>query len=114
MKIKFVLVYVTASDQAEARHIGQALLRERLVACINLLGPVESHYWWKGKLETGHEWLLLAKTRATLGTAVIKRVKTLHSYTTPCVVALPLQKGNQDFLKWIAAETRAPVSRGNG
>jgi periplasmic divalent cation tolerance protein len=111
MKMKFVLLYVTTANRAEARRIGQILLRERLVACVNLLGPVESQYWWQGKLEVGKEWLLLAKTRATLATAVIRRVKALHSYTTPCVVTLPLQKGNPDFLKWIAAETRAPVSR---
>ncbi len=109
--MKFVLLYITTAHRAEARRLGQTLLRERLVACVNLLGPVESHYWWQGQLENSREWLLLAKTRATLAAAVIKRVKALHSYTTPCVVTLPLAKGNPAFLTWLAAETRPPVSR---
>jgi periplasmic divalent cation tolerance protein len=110
--MNFVLVYITASSRAEARKLGQTLLRERLVACINLLGPVESHYWWQGKLESAGEWLLLAKTRGALAKAVLKRVKALHSYQTPCVVMLPLKEGNPGFLKWLAAETQPPVSRG--
>ena len=109
--MNFTLVYITASKRVEARRIGKALLREHLVACINLVGPIESHYWWRGKVETAREWLLLAKTRATLTKIVIKRVKALHSYQTPCVVALPLKDGNPDFLKWLAAETQPPVSR---
>ena len=110
--MNFVLVYITASSRTEARGLGKALLQERLVACVNLLGPLESHYWWQGKMETASEWLLLAKTRATLAKAVMRRVKALHSYQTPCGVTLPLKDGNPDFLKWIAAETKPPVSRG--
>ena len=103
-----VLVYITAADRREARRLGTALLRERLVACINLVGPIESYYWWQGKVETAREWLLLAKTRASLTAQVIARVKVLHSYQTPCVVTLPLTAGNPAFLKWIGQETRPP------
>ena len=110
--MKLVLVYITAASRAEARRLGHALLSERLVACVNLIGPIESHYWWLGRLETSSEWMLLAKTRAALAKVVITRVKELHSYKTPCVVTLPLQNGNQDFLKWIAAETQPLINRG--
>ena len=106
--MNYVLVYITAADRREARRLGAALLSERLVACTNLVGPIESHYWWQGKLETAHEWLLLAKTRASLAQQVIARVKALHSYQTPCIVTLPLTGGNPDFLAWIGQETRPP------
>ncbi|MCX7009328.1 MAG: divalent-cation tolerance protein CutA, partial [Kiritimatiellaeota bacterium] len=81
----------------------------------NLVGPVESRYWWQGRLETAKEWLLLAKTRASLATAVVAKVKKLHSYQIPCIVTLPLGTGNPDFLKWIGKETQTPrriLSRG--
>lgn len=113
--MKHVLVYITAADRREARRLAAALLRERWIACANLVGPIESHYWWQGKLETAREWLLLAKTRASHAAQVIAKVKALHSYETPCVVTLPLTAGNPDFLRWIGLETRQPrgkVSRG--
>ncbi len=115
--MNFVLVYVTAANRREARRVGAALLRERLAACVNLVGPVESQYWWQGKIETAREWLLLAKTRASLAKPLMARVKALHSYQTPCIVTLSLTAGNPAFLKWIGAETRPAlrrVSRGCG
>jgi len=106
--MKYVLVYITTKDRREARRLGAALLHARLIACTNLIGPLESHYWWQGKLETAREWLLLAKTRASFAAQVIAQVKALHSYQTPCIVTLPLTAGNPDFLAWIGQETRPP------
>ncbi len=113
--MKHVLVYITAADRKAARRLATTLLRERLIACANLVGPIEAHYWWQGKMETARECLLLAKTRAALAKKVIARVKELHSYETPCIVTLPLTAGDPDFLKWIEKETQPPrrkVSRG--
>jgi periplasmic divalent cation tolerance protein len=109
--MNYVLIYITAANRPAARRLGAALLRERLIACSNLVGPIEAHYWWQGKMESAHEWLLLAKTRASLAAQVIARVKALHSYQTPCVVALPLTAGNPAFLKWIGQETRPPLRK---
>jgi periplasmic divalent cation tolerance protein len=98
-------LYVTASNADEAKKIGEALVQERLVACANVLAPIASIYWWQGQVQRESEAVLIAKTRAELVEHVIARVKALHSYTVPCVVSLPIEQGNPDFLGWIAAET---------
>ena len=100
--------YVTCRSAEEARAIGRAVVAERLAACANLLGGVESLYWWKGALEESREVALILKTRAALVPALTERVKALHGYEVPCVVALPILGGNADYLAWLAAETRAP------
>ena len=104
--MKFVLLYLTAANQTEARRLAKVLLQERLVACVNIVGPILSRYWWQGKLTTSREVLVLAKTRAALAQSVIRKVQTLHSYDVPCVVALPIIEGNPAFLRWIGTETK--------
>lgn len=99
------LLYITAASREEARRIGRALVEERLAACANVIDGMESVYWWEGKLTEDREAVLVAKTRAALVDAVITRVKALHSYTMPCVVALPILAGNPAYLDWPAAET---------
>ena len=98
-------LYVTAANADQAKAIGEALVQERLVACANILAPIASIYWWQGQVQHDSEAVLIAKTRAELVERVIARVKALHSYTVPCVVSLPIESGNPDFLGWIEAET---------
>ncbi len=98
-------VYMTASSEEEARRIGRVLVEERLAACVNILPGMTSLYWWQGKVEEGHETVLIAKSRQALVPALTQRVKALHTYTVPCVVALPILDGNPDFLRWIGEET---------
>jgi periplasmic divalent cation tolerance protein len=100
------LVYVTTADEAEAERLARAAVEERLAACANILPGMRSLYWWQGKVEAGRETVLILKTRANLVDALTARLKELHSYDTPCIVALPILGGNADFLTWIAAETR--------
>jgi periplasmic divalent cation tolerance protein len=104
--MKTVLLYITASNPKEAKKIGKTLVRERLAACANIIAPISSVYWWKGKLEQGDEVLLIAKTKQRLAHKAIRRVKALHSYECPCIVALPVVAGNPAFLQWISDETR--------
>lgn len=99
------LVYVTAKDDAEAKMIARAVVSERLAACANILGGIESIYWWQGKVCDGSEVALILKTSAERQPELIDRIKELHSYECPCVVCLPIADGNRDFLNWIAAET---------
>jgi periplasmic divalent cation tolerance protein len=99
-------VYVTTQDEAEAARIGEALVRERLAACANVLGPIRSFFWWEGKVQDGREAVLVLKSRAPLVEALVARVKALHSYSVPCVVSLAIEQGNPDFLRWIGEETR--------
>lgn len=100
-----MLIYVTASNRDEALRLARALVEERLVACANVLDGATSLYWWDGKVQEEAEAVLIAKTRASLVESVVARVKALHSYSRPCVVALPIQAGNPAFLQWIDAET---------
>jgi len=99
-------LYVTAANAEQARTIGEALVAERLVACVNILAPMASIYWWQGQIQRDTEAVLIAKTRAELVEAVIARVKALHSYTVPCVVSLAIEAGNPAFLEWIGEETK--------
>ena len=100
-----VSVYVTVSNPAEAEEIARALVGERLVACANVQSGVWSLYWWQGKVQSDSEAALTLKTRAGKLDAVVERVKTLHSYECPCIVATPIVAGTSDFLDWIVKET---------
>lgn len=99
-------LYITASSKEEALKIGRALVEERLVACANVIDGVSSLYWWEGKVQEDSEAVLIAKTQEKLVEAVIEKVKSLHSYSCPCVIALPIESGHEPYLQWLAAETR--------
>ena len=105
MKHSIILVYITAKDKNQARAIGRALVREKYVACANIIDRINSLFFWEGNLCDGSEAALIVKTRKSLLDKVIKRVKELHTYSVPCIVALPIAGGNPDFLKWVRQET---------
>lgn len=100
------LIYMTVGSEAEAKTIGRTLVEERLVACVNVLGGISSFYWWEGEVQEDGEVALIAKTTSADVEAVIARVKALHSYDCPCVVALPIESGNPAFLTWIDEQTK--------
>ncbi|MEY2407760.1 MAG: periplasmic divalent cation tolerance protein [Verrucomicrobiota bacterium] len=102
----FAMVFVTAPELKTARRIAAAALRRKLVACANILGAVESHYWWKGKLERGIEVLIILKTRRRLLDDLEKLVVALHPYDTPEILAVPLACGNARYMEWIQSSTR--------
>jgi periplasmic divalent cation tolerance protein len=101
----FNSIYVTTETAAEAIAIGKALVGERLAACANVIDGVRSLYWWEGAVADDGESVLILKTRSDLVERLTERVKELHGYDCPCVVALPIVGGNSDYLDWIAAET---------
>ena len=102
---KLCLVYMTAGSLEEAKNIGQILVEKNLAACVNLLENMTSIYKWGDKLEEGQEVVIIVKTRKTLMPKLIKTVISLHSYDCPCILELPIQGGNPEFLKWIETET---------
>ena len=104
--MKHVAVCVTAPSRAEAESIGRALVEARLAASVNIVPGVSSLYWWEGEVREADEVMLWAKTRADLVEPLTARVKALHSYACPCVIALPIAGGNADYLAWIDAETK--------
>ena len=102
---EFIVVYVTAGSPAEGDRLARALVDERLAACVNRIGPVQSVYRWEGKLEQSEEQLLIIKTQRRLFAALEKRVRELHSYSVPEIVALPIIEGSQDYLRWLGDQT---------
>lgn len=98
-------VYVTAGNAAEAKRIGRAVVEERLAACANVIDGMSSTYWWQGKLEEASEAVLILKTTTRRLDELTARVKALHSYDCPAIVAWPIDKGNAGYLDWIGEET---------
>ena len=99
------LVYVTAATADEARAIAKTIVSERLAACANILGAMESVYWWDDTVQLEPEVSFILKTKSELLEPLIARVNALHSYECPCVVALPIVAGHPEFLNWIDKET---------
>ena len=114
-----MFVYATAGDSAEALSIGRAVVKERLAACANVFQGMRSVYWWQGSVQEAGEAVLILKTTEDRLSALIDRVRELHSYDCPCIEALPVIGGNQGFLDWVASEAHgshapgaAPLSEG--
>lgn len=101
------LVLVMAGSEDEAASIARTLVDERLAACVNIVGPARSIYRWRGAIEDVREYLLLIKTRARLYSKVERRVRELHSYEVPEVVALPFASGSHPYLEWLFESTAA-------
>ena len=96
---------MTAGSIEEAKNIGGELIEQNLAACVNLLENMTSIYKWGDKLEEGQEVVMIAKTRKVLMPKLIKTVNSFHSYDCPCILELPIQGGNPEFLSWIETET---------
>ena len=106
MSSEFRLVYMTAGSMEEARRIGDTLVAERLAACCNLVPSVRSIYRWQGEVQRETEIVVIAKTSEGRVPALTERVRALHSYDCPCVVSLPIESGNPDFLSWISDQVK--------
>ena len=108
---KICWVYMTAGSIEEAKNIGQILVEKNLAACVNLLENMISIYKWEDKLEEDQEVVIIAKTRKSLMLNLIEKVNSLHSYDCACILELPIQGGNPDFLNWIESETEDTEDR---
>jgi len=102
----FYVVLTTTKDSAEAERIAKRLVDERLAACVNVLPNMSSTYRWKGKVEHASEALLFMKTSHDRLDRLIARVKELHSYEVPEILALPIERGSQEYLKWLEESLR--------
>jgi len=100
----YIVVLITVKDSAEAQKIAKSLLKRRQAACVNIVPEVDSHFWWKDKLDSTRESLLIVKTKESLLPELIKSVKKNHSYSIPEIIALPIVGGSQDYLDWIDSE----------
>jgi len=97
----YIVVFMTVPDKKEATKIAQSLLKEKLIACANIVGPVSSLFWWKGKIDKASEFLVIMKSKKNLFKKLSERVKKLHSYEVPEVIALPVIDGLPSYLNWL-------------
>ena len=103
MPVKFFVVLVTAPNLRVARTLARGALRERLVACANLVPAIESHYWWQGKMESSTEVLILFKTAKRKLAPLEKFILAHHPYDTPEFVVVPITGGTKRYLSWLDA-----------
>ncbi len=101
-----IIVLITASSDAEASTISHALVNEHLAACVNIIPAIHSVFFWDGKTQESSEVLLIGKSRRQLIGKIISRVRMLHSYSVPEIIALPIIAGSPDYLEWIQASTK--------
>jgi periplasmic divalent cation tolerance protein len=102
----FIIVLVTTANKAEAEKISQALLKEKLIACANIISPVTSFFHWQGKIDQAEECLVVMKSRMSLFSELADRVKSLHSYEVPEILALPIVEGSRSYLGWLSSVTK--------
>lgn len=96
-----IVVLITAGSEEEAHKIAKLLVKKKKAACVNILPGVDSLFWWKGKMDSARESLLLVKTRASLFPEIVNLVREIHSYEIPEIIALPIIAGNEDYLRWL-------------
>jgi periplasmic divalent cation tolerance protein len=101
MNTRYIVVLVTAKDKKEAEKIARGLLEAKLIACANIVKGIQSLFWWQGKIDSSQEVLLVLKTKKNLFKKIIAKVRSLHSYQTPEIIALPIIAGSEDYLDWI-------------
>ena len=99
----YVIALVTTGSKQEAEKIAQRLLKRKLIACANIIGPVLSFFHWSGKTDTAEEYLVFMKSRRDLFDKLTETVKALHSYEVPEILALPIVGGSKDYLSWLGS-----------
>jgi periplasmic divalent cation tolerance protein len=99
------MVFITVKSEKEGEKITSALLKEKLAACVNMIGGVKSSFRWKGQISTENEVLLIAKTKDMLFENLKKRVLELHSYEVPEIIATSILAGSEKYLEWIKKDT---------
>ena len=103
---EIIQVVTTANDRSIIEKIGRDLVEKRLVACAQILGPIQSIYRWKGTVENAPEWLLLMKSKASLYPVIEGEIRQQHPYELPEIIAINIDKGLAGYLDWVASETK--------
>lgn len=102
------LALTTAGSHDEAAKLASALVESHLAACVNLVGPIESHYWWNETIEKANEYLLLIKTTTDVIERLREKIRELHSYELPEFIVLNIESADAAYLEWLASAVRKP------
>jgi periplasmic divalent cation tolerance protein len=101
-----IQVITTTGTKADAGKIARALLEERLAACVQIVGPITSSFWWNGEIEEAEEWLCLIKSSAGMFERLKQAIRAVHPYDVPEILATPVAAGSADYLAWLRGELR--------
>jgi periplasmic divalent cation tolerance protein len=107
MTEEYIQVSTTIEKKEDAEKIAKALVEKRLAACIQILGPIVSTYWWKGNVETAGEWMCFIKSERALYNKLEKAIKEIHPYETPEIVAVPIVSDSKEYLGWLNSELQS-------
>jgi periplasmic divalent cation tolerance protein len=102
----YVEVVTTIEKREDAERIARSLVEARLAACVQVRGPIESTYWWKGQIETAQEWQCVAKSRADLFGEIDEAVRRVHPYEVAEILAVPIAAASRVYLEWLDAELK--------
>jgi periplasmic divalent cation tolerance protein len=100
-----LVIYITAPNEEEGAKIARTLVEERLAGCVNIVKPIRSIYRWQDNIEDDTEALMIVKTQKRLFESLESRVRELHSYSVPEIIAVPVVEGSKDYLKWLEEVT---------
>ena len=106
MQDSFLVVLSTFPTLSKAKQISKLLVGKRLAACVNILGPASSFFWWKGKVDRAREYLLVIKTKTSRFNRLKSFLEKHHPYSVPEIIALPIRRGNSPYLGWLKASVR--------
>lgn len=112
MENNFKLIYITFDNIESAESVIRHLLEEKLIACANIIPSVKSYYWWEETIQSSEEYIVIAKTIASNVEGVIDKVKQIHEYDCPCVLAFNVDAGNQGFLDWMQKSVNICLQKG--
>ena len=105
----FIQTMTTVEKKEDAEKIARVILEKRLGACVQIAGPVSSHYWWQGKIDSAEEYLCVIKSRAELYPELEAAIKKVHPYEVPEIMAVPVTSLSAEYGKWLEKEL-APAS----
>lgn len=100
-------VYTPHKNKAKALEMGKTLIKEKLIACTNIIEKVTSIYEWEGEIVEESEVLMIMKTKHLLFDELQTRIEELHTYSCPCIIGLPVMKGNASYLNWLDQQTKS-------
>ena len=101
---EYIQVSTTVETREDARSLAGELVKKRLAACVQVIGPVNSTYWWEERISNEEEWLLIIKSRNVLFERLEKTIKELHPYEVPEILATSIKAGSRDYLEWMDRE----------
>ena len=103
---KFIMIITTVNSDSAAKKIAQALIEEKLAACVNIIPSVTSIFRWEGKVSTESELILIAKSKKKLFDEIKDKILSLHPYKLPEIITVPIVDGSKEYLKWVEDELK--------